>query len=270
MYRLDREQFVTVRYWGLWTLLGFQAGYVNAFGFLACGRYVSHVTGFGTQMGVAFATTGLLQSLKLFGFPLFFISGAFLNSYHTVARLERGLQPRFKIITLALPIGFTAVLVAGVTGALGAFDTHTIVHEVFLLYALTFLCGLQNGCFATLTRGQIRTTHLTGISTDIGTDFARLWFGRLKDDEYALTSDMNLCRVFTFAGFTTGSIASVLMTQALQYSAMALPVLTSLIAYASISRVQKFLDLRFKSQLAAVPIKMRKVELSRPPPNSTF
>lgn len=259
MYRLDREQFVTFRYWGLWTLLGFQAGYVNAFGFLACGRYVSHVTGFGTQMGVALATTSLLQTIKLFGFPLFFIGGAFFNSYHTVARLERGLQPRFQIMTLTLPIGFSVVLVAGVTGALGAFDTHTVVHEVFFLYVLTFLCGLQNGCFATLTRGQIRTTHLTGISTDIGTDFARLWYGRLKDDEYVLTYNMNFCRILTFAGFTTGSIVSVLMTQTIQYSAMALPVVTSLIAYASISRVQRYLDLRFQSRLTPVPTKMRKV-----------
>ena len=260
MYRLDREQFVASRYWGLWTLLGFQAGYVNAFGFLACGRYVSHVTGFGTQMGTAFATTGALHALELFGFPLFFIGGSFLNSYHTIARLERGEKPRFKIMTLALPVGFTLLLVAGVSGAFGPFDAQTaLAHEVFLLYLLSFLCGLQNGCFATLTRGQIRTTHLTGISTDIGTDFARLWYGRLKDDEHTLTYNMNFCRILTFAGFTIGSIGSVLMCQLFQYSAMGVPVVTSLIAYASIGRVQRFLDLKYKSRLVPVPLKIRPV-----------
>lgn len=262
MYRLDREQFVASRFWGLWTLLGFQAGYVNAFGFLACGRYVSHVTGFGTQIGTTFATTGFVHVIELLGFPLSFIGGAFLNSYHTIARLERGLKPRFKIMTLALPVGFTVVLIGGVSGIFGAFDAQAaLAHEVFLLYVLTFLCGLQNGCFATLTRGQIRTTHLTGISTDIGTDIARLWYGRLKDDEHSLTYNMNFCRVLTFAGFTTGSIASVLVSRYFEYSAMAVPVVSSLVVYFSVGRVQKFLDLKYKSRLVPVPLKDRPIRL---------
>ncbi len=250
MYRLSREQFVDPQFWGLWALMGFQAGFVNGFGFLACGRVVSHVTGFGTQIGVALGENTFLLAIELLGFPLSFIAGAFFNSLQTMARLESGKTPRFRAMTLALPIGFTAVLVAGVSGGFGPFDAQTsMTHEVLLLYVLSFFCGLQNGLFATLTHGQIRTTHLTGISTDIGTDTARLLFGKLKSQEHALTRNMNVCRILTFLSFASGSIAAVLMTKHFEYAAMIIPVLTSLFAYVVIQRVQRFLDAKFRTSL---------------------
>ena len=104
MYRLEREEFIETPYVSLWSLLGFQAGFVNAFGFLACGRYVSHVTGFGTQIGVAFAERQPLIGLELLGFPVSFILGAFFSGFHTSARLERDLRPRYDLITLLLPL----------------------------------------------------------------------------------------------------------------------------------------------------------------------
>src|SRR3954471_6328342 len=100
MYRLEREEFVKTPYVGLWALLGFQAGFINAFGFLACGRYVSHVTGFGTQIGIALANNNLLFAIELFGIPIWFVIGSFLSSLITSVQIERGLKPRFDIVTL--------------------------------------------------------------------------------------------------------------------------------------------------------------------------
>jgi uncharacterized membrane protein YoaK (UPF0700 family) len=37
----------------LWLLSAFKAGFINSSGFLLSGKYVSHVTGFGTQVGMA-------------------------------------------------------------------------------------------------------------------------------------------------------------------------------------------------------------------------
>lgn len=246
MYRLDREDFVGAPYISLWSMLGFQAGYVNAFGFLACGRYVSHVTGFGTQIGVALADRQALFALELLGFPIAFIVGAFSSSLVTAARIERGLRPRFDRVTLFLPLILIGLLVLGQLGLFGPFGEQLVqTRDFVLLFLLSFVCGMQNGCFAVLTKGQIRTTHLTGISTDIGTDLARIWFGKLGSRELELTRKTNLCRISTFLGFASGSILSVLLSQEFGYLALLVPFATSVAAFCGVRYISKQLDRRF-------------------------
>jgi uncharacterized membrane protein YoaK (UPF0700 family) len=250
MYRLEREDFVKSPFISLWATLGFQAGFLNAFGFLACGRYVSHVTGFGTQIGGAIAESKILLAFELLGFPISFILGAFFSSLLTSARLERGRVPRYDLITVILPSLLILLLMTGKIGWFGIFGGHeSSLNELFLLFILSFVCGVQNGCFATLTKGQIRTTHLTGISTDIGTDFARMWFGKLNPQEYALTRKTNISRLSTFLAFATGSVLSVLISREIGYLALVVPILTSVIVYFSIKKTHRLLDKRFKIEL---------------------
>lgn len=248
MYRLEREDFVQSPYISLWAVLGFQAGFINAFGFLACGRYVSHVTGFGTQIGGALAAKNAFLAFELLGFPLSFIAGAFTSSFFTSARLERGLTPWYGFITLLLPVIISILWLSGYAGFFGSFGSSGgDMKELVLLFVLSFVCGTQNGCFATLTKGQIRTTHLTGISTDIGTDFARMWFGKLSPAEYNLTRRTNISRIVTFLAFASGSVLSVLISQRAGYAALAIPLFTTLASYLAVRRIHAILDLRFHS-----------------------
>jgi uncharacterized membrane protein YoaK (UPF0700 family) len=254
MYRLEREDFVSVPYISLWSMLSFQAGFINAFGFLACGRYVSHVTGFGTQIGVAAAEGRLLLGLELLGFPLSFILGAFSSGLLTSARLERGMRPRYDLVTLFLPLCLTLLIWLGNEGLFGLFG-EPFVHarDFFLLFLLSFICGMQNSCFATLTKGQIRTTHLTGISTDMGTDFARLVAGRLRGKEQFITRRVTFCRVATFFAFSSGSIVSVFFAQRFEYTALILPLATSVAAALAIKAIGGSLDKKFLATLSTLP-----------------
>lgn len=243
MYRLEREEFLKFPLILLWVLLGFQAGFLNSFGFLACGRYVSHVTGFGTQIGISLAQNQWLLAFELLGFPIAFIFGAFFSGFFTCARRERGLKPRYDLITILLPIIIASVTVFGWSGSFGPFGEDLInLRDFILLFILSFTCGLQNGCFATLTKGQIRTTHLTGISTDIGTDFARLFFGKLSEVELVLVRRANFSRIATFLAFALGAIFSVLATKSFQFSALLIPLITSIIVYWSIRNVSRSMD----------------------------
>lgn len=246
MYRLEREEFVRTPYVSLWSGLAFQAGFLNAFGFLACGRYISHVTGVGTQVGVAMAEQRPWFALELIGFPFFFITGAFISGLLTIARIERGQKPSYGSLTLLLPAAILFLLISGRGGYFGPFGEQLVqARDFILLYLLSFVCGMQNGCFATLTKGQIRTTHLTGISTDIGTDLARLWFGKLEGRELALTRRTNFSRLMTFISFATGSIASVKLSGEFGYGALAVPLATSLLAAFAVSMISQSLDERF-------------------------
>jgi uncharacterized membrane protein YoaK (UPF0700 family) len=248
MYRLEREEFVKSPYLALWSVLGFQAGYVNAFGFFACGRYVSHVTGFGTQIGVALANQRGAFALELLGFPLSFIAGAFVSACLTSARIETQLRPRFDVVTALIPALLASLVVAGGSGIFGPFGEDLVQGRDFvLLFLLSFVCGMQNGCFAVLTKGQIRTTHLTGISTDIGTDLARLAFGRLQGIENQLTRRTNASRLLTLLSFAGGSIVSALVGPQFEYMSLIVPLVTACGVFVAVRQFGKTLDTRFKA-----------------------
>lgn len=245
MYRLEREQFLHFPYVPYWVLLGFQAGFINAFGFLACGRFVSHVTGFGTQIGLAVASSNLIFAIELLGFPASFILGSFFSSLITSVRIERGLKPSYDIVTLLMPLILFSLMVLSQLGIFGAFGEQLIQPRDFIfLFLLAFVCGMQNGCFATLTKGQIRTTHLTGISTDLGTDLARVWFGRLSPLESYLTKTTNIVRIATIFAFTFGSIFSVIICQKFGYMGLVVPSMTSFIVFLGLRKIQSDLDLK--------------------------
>jgi len=255
MFRLEREEFVRGPYISLWATLGFQAGFLNAFGFLACGRYVSHVTGFGTQIGVALAENRSFFALEMLGFPVFFIIGSLTNGVVTAARIEQGKKPHFFWVMSVLTVLLSILTAVGQGGYFGPFGEQLIRSRDFvLLFLLSFACGMQNGCIATLTKGQIRTTHLTGISTDIGTDLARLWFGKLGDPERALTQRTNLSRVATFGAFTLGSIVSVRLSQVWEYGALIVPVFTSLVILGALWSISRQLTRRLESVSSERPV----------------
>ncbi len=250
MYRLEREEFVQAPYVSLWSILGFQAGYINAFGFLACGRYVSHVTGFGTQIGMAIANSSIFFALELLGFPLSFIFGSFFSALLTSARIERKQKPLFVGVSYFFSLVLLSLILLGKLGLFGTFGEQLIqAHDFVLLFLLSFVCGMQNGCFATLTKGQIRTTHLTGISTDIGTDLARIWFGKLSPPELDLTKKINMSRIVTVVSFALGSILSVLMSRYFAYGALTVPFATSLVVLYAVHHIIKELGSRPRAEL---------------------
>lgn len=231
MHRLEREEFTKGKYIGLWSLLAFQAGFINAFGFLACGRYVSHVTGVGTQVGLMVGQSTPWLALELMGFPVAFVLGSFFSGTLTISRIERGLNPHTLWVIALIPVLLLALAIGGNSGMFGVFGEMLLLpHDFALLYSLSAVCGMQNGCFATMTKGQIRTTHLTGISTDIGTDLARAFLGNLPAHEYKLTWRTNISRMVTFLGFSIGSVFSVYYCSNHGFLSLLIPAATSTIA----------------------------------------
>lgn len=229
MYRLEPKDYVTNAMIGLWGILAFQAGFINSLGFLLCQRFVSHVTGFGTHVGIFIGKGNYWTALELFTAPLSFIAGAWFNGYLTVARSARGEKPRYDIVVILIPVIVLTLMISGAMGWFGTFGANLSFNQDFiLLNSFTFLCGMQNACFATLTKGQIRTTHLTGISTDIGTDLALSLNGRLTGEEKIMAQRRNLMRIVTFSSFSFGALFSALIDGYLKFWAFSIPLVTSI------------------------------------------
>lgn len=260
MYRLERQEFVQPHFVSLFSILSFQAGFLNAFGFVACGKYISHVTGFGTQIGSAVATQQTTLALELVGFPLSYVLGSFLSGFITIAKIERRMRPRFNTVVGVFPFLMLALTLGGLFGFFGPFgEDYLSFRDFLLLYSLTFACGMQNGCFATLTKGQIRTTHLTGIATDIGTDLARLYFGNLSEEERSLTTKTNFSRLMTFLSFTAGSVVSVSISRFWGFGSLMIPFGTSIFVFFTVTSISKILDKRFAHEAILVNEKHLKI-----------
>ncbi|MFD2366409.1 YoaK family protein [Pseudoduganella sp. GCM10020061] len=153
--------------------LAFVAGAANAGGFLAVGQFTSHMTGIVSMMAehAAVGATGLV--LGGAGALLSFVAGAACSAMMVNFARRRRMRSQF-----ALPLLFEAVLLLafGVLGArLASVEAFFVPLTVMLL---CFMMGLQNAVITKLSRAEIRTTHVTGLMTDIGIELGRMMYWR--------------------------------------------------------------------------------------------
>lgn len=168
-------------------LLAFNAGAVNAGGFLVLHMYTSHMTGFASQLadGLVLGNTKLL--LNALGAVLAFLSGAAVCA----VLVNWGRQHHLHSV-YALPLLLEAALMFpfGLMGAVTlTWGTPFAVPLTVLL--LSFIMGLQNAVASKTSGGSIRTTHMTGNITDLGIELGKLfyWNGRAAPAASAVRHD---------------------------------------------------------------------------------
>ena len=74
---------------------------------------------------------------------------------------------------------------------------------------MLFAMGLQNSLVTTISNSTVRTTHLTGLFTDLGIELSQLIFFKQKDQKYKLYSSIKLrltIITFFFLGGLLGGI----------------------------------------------------------------
>lgn len=156
-------------------MLAFNAGAINAGGFLVLHQYTSHMTGFASQLADGLVMGRLTLVLNALGAILAFVSGAAVCA----ALVNWGRQRRLDSV-YALPLLVEAILLFpfGLMGAITlTWSTPFAVPLTVLL--LSFIMGLQNAVGSKTSGGSIRTTHMTGNITDLGMELGKmLYFNR--------------------------------------------------------------------------------------------
>lgn len=213
----------------LWLILAFQSGFMNAGGFLAVHRFVSHVTGYGSYVGVALAQKQYLGAFEMALAPLFFLAGAIVAGWIVDRRMILGQTPKIEEGIITLAVLNLIIYMGEFSEYLGTFGEPLVLQRDFLLlFILCFACGLQNGLFSGATKGQIRTTHLTGPITDIGLNISKIFTLQAGTPERAQLSAMNWLRVKIVAAFSSGSLIAALVFTELTYEGFAVPCAISL------------------------------------------
>lgn len=142
------------------------AGAVNASGFLEVGSYTSHMTGHVARMGDELAQGHAHLAWGELGLLLLFLAGA-ITATVLVERAKRLARARY-VAPLLVQCAVLSVF-AGMAGQ------HAMDPDLFALAGLLcFAMGLQNALVTKISGARVRTTHVTGIVTDIGIESVRL------------------------------------------------------------------------------------------------
>jgi uncharacterized membrane protein YoaK (UPF0700 family) len=214
-------------------LLAAAAGFVNASGFLLIGTFTSHVTGNLGRMSGDVAVGDLHAATLALTMVVAFFAGAFLASM----AIEANLFGRRAYVYGSLLLAEAALLSTFFVIARFLPSTDPRVHDA----QAALLCaamGLQNSLVTRLSGAVVRTTHLTGVVTDLGIESAR-WFrfirhhvGTRSHVKLTMSSEPvqrphapRLFLLLTIVGaFTIGGLTGAVLTVHLRHAALWFPI----------------------------------------------
>lgn len=226
----EKANFKT--YFG-WFLLSFLAGNINTGGFLSAKKFVSHITGFATLFGVSAAETRWWEALGFLTIPIFFLLGVMLSAYLTETQSTMSVTgQKFAPVMWLVAVIMGVVTVGGHLGWFGEFSSYgTLGHDYILLALLCGACGLQNAAITSASGSTVRTTHLTGITTDLGLGLIRAEVRRdISSEQRKQERTLNLIRLLTILSFALGSAVGAVIYQRFNYNGFIFPMILSLYA----------------------------------------
>jgi uncharacterized membrane protein YoaK (UPF0700 family) len=163
--RRERTQCANERLAGYLALI---AGAANAGGYLAVRQYTSHMSGIVSAMSdnVALHDTGAV--LAGGGALVSFLAGAACTAVMVNWARRRKLEG---VYAMPLMVEAGLLLVFGLTG--GHLKEHHWLFVPATVMLLCFTMGLQNAIITKISHAEIRTTHVTGMVTDIGIELGK-------------------------------------------------------------------------------------------------
>lgn len=199
--------------------LAFVAGAANAGGFLAIKQYTSHMTGIISSIADDMALGNVVFAFAGIASLASFVLGAACSAVLVHWGRRKQLHSRY-----ALPLLLEALLLL----CFGLLGRYLALWQAFAVPAtvilLCFIMGLQNAIITKLSHAEIRTTHMTGIVTDLGIELGKLFYWnstRAKPGEPDVYANRQKLRVLgTMLGmFFSGGLAGALGFKHVGYSA---------------------------------------------------
>ncbi|MEP0072001.1 MAG: YoaK family protein [Marinomonas sp.] len=186
--------------------LALGAGSINAIALLGMEHQaVSHLSGTATLLGNAFLGSSYAVLFHLIGILLSFVAGSVFSGFIlTGTSLKLG-----RFYDLLLIVEAILLLMA----MLSLLNDHATGH-----YFASAACGLQNALATTYSGAVLRTTHLTGIFTDLGIMIGGVLRGESFDRRKASLF------VIIVVGFILGGTLGAYLFKQLSFYALLAPV----------------------------------------------
>lgn len=188
------------------SLLSFIAGMVNVAGFFAVQRLTTNVTGHFAFFVDEIFKLNFWQGFVYFLYIFFFFLGSFVSNLLIELISKKG--DRYIYIVPA-SIECLILLVVGIWGT-GLINNQPDI----IAFSLLFAMGLQNSLVTTISNASVRTTHLTGLFTDLGIELSQLFFYTIKEQKRKLISSIKLRLTIISFFFTGGIVGGILYSKA--------------------------------------------------------
>ena len=195
--------------WAWW--LAFMAGMMNVVGFLSFEpQAISHLTGTTSLLAMALAERNAAMALHWLSIIAAFVFGAMLS----------GLLLRHSALRLGRRYGIALVIEAALLVAAAQL---LMRHDALGIYLVGIACGLQNAMVSAYSGAVVRTTHLTGMFTDLGITLGHVLRGSGYDRRR-----LQLCLI-VISAFFAGGYASALLFARIDYATLYVPAALALL-----------------------------------------
>ncbi|GGD32412.1 YoaK family protein [Flavobacterium orientale] len=162
----------------LGVLTAFSGGMVNVASLLIFFSFSSNVTGHYAILASEIVKGNLYQTGVVFAWIFLFFFGSFLSNLIVIhlSKLNTYLAHSIPLI-----LEIICLMTVGIYGQF--FYLETLLETEIMLGIMLFAMGLQNGLTASISNFAVKTTHLTGTTTDLGILFSMFTKKEYRENE---------------------------------------------------------------------------------------
>lgn len=179
------------------TTLSFVAGIVNVTGYLSLHRMTTNVTGHFAYFIHDVANMDILGGLAFLLYIVSFLLGSFVSSL-----LIELISSKKKLNIYLYPTLLESFLLIFVYVV---WQFSLITSLDFIACTLLFAMGVQNSFVTKISKAVVRTTHLTGLFTDLGIEISQVLVGKNEENMVMIKSNIKL-RLYIISFFFLGGI----------------------------------------------------------------
>ncbi|WP_281323455.1 YoaK family protein [Flavobacterium aestivum] len=185
------------------SILSGVAGIVNIIGVLTVNTLTTNVTGHFAFFSEQLFLKNYEVAFTFLYYIFFFLFGAFISGL-----IMEWVSKRKSHTSYVIPISIeiTIMIMIGISSSV--LTNSDVLSPVFISSSLLFAMGLQNALVTRISQSVVRTTHLTGLFTDLGIELSQLFFYKEKPQQIILNKSIYLKLIiiisFFFGGFIGG------------------------------------------------------------------
>src|SRR5690554_1236506 len=178
-------------------VLSFVAGIVNVTGYLYLKQLTTNVTGHFALFINEVANLEYWRGYIYLLYILSFLLGSFISSF--LIEFFRN-NKRLNVYVIPILIESFILTFVAVMANLVIFDYPNLIACLLL-----FSMGLQNSYVTKVSDAVVRTTHLTGLFTDLGIELSYLFFKRTHSNRKKIKASIRL-RIYIISFFFIGGL----------------------------------------------------------------
>jgi uncharacterized membrane protein YoaK (UPF0700 family) len=177
---------------------------VNVAGFLSVQKLTTNVTGHFAYFVDEIFKLQFFTAFIYFLYIFFFFLGSFVSNF-----VVEFISKRSENYVYVIPAIAESLILISIA-LFGTFLLKNVPNVI--TFSLLFAMGLQNSLVTVISNATVRTTHLTGLFTDLGIEISQLFFYKEKDQKQKLNASIKLRLTIIGSFFLGGVLGGVFYT----------------------------------------------------------